>query len=233
MRTYRIEIRVIQLSVLLSVLVVIAGFFGLWGNKTNEQTNTPPQQNEPATEVRNTKIVALGDSFTLGYPGTAENSWPAVLAQMLQVEVINKGKSQQTSQDLYSRFETDVLAEDPGQVIIFAGNGDALRDIPLETFQEYITAMVEKAESNHIEPVLALPLPYKGVQNTIKEFREWELNYAKEKKIQVLDFASVLMDADNNFLEGLSEDGKYPTKEGYRRMGEYAARILNLGIQVQ
>ena len=60
----------------------------------------------------------------------------------------------------------------------------------------------------------------------IKEFREWELSYAKEKKILVLDFATVLMDGNNDYLEGLSKDGKYPTKDGYRVMGDYAERVL-------
>lgn len=226
MRTYRIEIRIIQFSVFLSVLVVLAGFLGLWGNNTKEQATTPPQQEETAPTMVNTKIVALGDSFTFGYPGDAEDAWPAVLGKSLQVEVVNKGKTYQNAQDLYSRFDADVLNEKPGRVIIFAGNGDALQDIPIETYQEYIQAMVEKAESNHIVPVLALPLPYTGVQNIIKEFREWELSYAQEKKILVLDFASVLMDANNDFLEGLSKDGKYPTKEGYKIMGDYAARVL-------
>lgn len=224
MRTYRIEIRLIQFSVFLSVLVVLAGFLGLWGNKTKEQATTPPQQEEAIVE--NTKIVALGDSFTFGYPGETENAWPAVLGKSLQVEVVNKGKTYQNAQDLYSRFDADVLNEKPGRVIIFAGNGDALQGIPLETYQQYIQSMVEKAESNHIVPVLALPLPYTGVQNIIKEFREWELSYAQEKKILVLDFASVLMDANNDFLEGLSKDGKYPTKEGYKIMGDYASRVL-------
>lgn len=225
MRTYRIEIRLIQFSVFLSVLVVIAGFFGLWGN-TEEQTVTLPQQEEQAPALENTKIVAIGDSFTYGYPTNIQNFWPKVLGENLQVEVVNKGKSYQTSQDIYSRFDTDVLLEKPGRVIIFAGNGDALQSIPLETFQEYVQAMVDKAESNHITPILALPMPYTGVQSDIKEFREWELSYAKEKVILVLDFASVLMDANNDYLEGLSKDGKYPTEEGHKIMGDYAARVL-------
>ncbi|AGA70531.1 lysophospholipase L1-like esterase [Desulfitobacterium dichloroeliminans LMG P-21439] len=227
MRTYRIEIRLIQFSVFISVLVVIAGFLGLWDNQTGEQAVTSPQQEDTTPPpLVNTKIVTLGDSFTYGYPGDSKKAWPAVLREALQVEVVNKGKTFQNVQDLYSRFETDVLNEKPGRVIIFSGNGDALQDIPMETYQEYIQAMVDKAESNHITPILALPLPYTGVQSLIKEYREWEKNYAKENDILVLDFASVLMDADNKYLEGLSKDGKYPTDTGYKLMGEYAARVL-------
>lgn len=227
MRTYRLQIRLIQFSVALSLLVVVAGFFGLWGNRSSEQAIAQPQKEEVAVNpLGNTKIVTLGDSFTYGYPGKPEKSWPQVLAKTLQITVINKGKTYQTAQDLLSRFEADVLSEKPGRVIIFSGNGDALQGIPLETFQKQIQAMVEKSEGNHIIPVLALPVPYPGAQQPIKELREWELSYAQGKKLLVLDFASVLMNAEGKYLEGFSAEGKYPTEKGYQAMGEYAARVL-------
>jgi acyl-CoA thioesterase I len=227
MRTYRLHTRLIQLSVFLSLLVVVAGFFGLWGERTSKQAVTQPQiQKEETPALDNTKIVAIGDSYTLGYPGKPEKSWPELLAKTLQIPVINKGKTYQTSLDLLSRFEADVINERPGRVIIFTGNGDALREVKLETFQKQVQAMVEKAQGNHIVPILALPLPYPDAQKEIKEFREWEISYAQQKKILVLDFASVLMNADKKYLEGFSGDGKYPTEKGYKAMADYAARVI-------
>lgn len=231
MRTYRLQIRLIQVSVFLSCLVVITGFFGLWGERS-EQAVTEPQNpietqtEDPVKALENTKIVAIGDSYTYGYPGTPEKSWPEVLGKTLEIPVINKGKVSQTSLDLLSRFEADVISEKPGRVIIFGGTGDALRDVPLETFQTQIQAMVEKAEANHIVPVLALPMPFPGAQAAITELREWEVSYAQEKNLTVLDFASVVMDSENKYFMDLSEDGKYPTEKGYQMMGEYAARVL-------
>lgn len=228
MRTYRLQVRLIQVSVFLSFIIVFAGFMGAWGDiGRSEQALSPTgTENVSGQALENTKIVALGDSFTYGYPGTPEKAWPEVLAKTLQITVVNKGKVSQVSQDLLSRFEADVLSENPGRVIIFAGNGDALKEVPLETFQKHVQAMVEKAEANHIVPVLALPMPYPGVQNAIKELREWELSYAQEKEITVLDFASVVMDKDYKYLEGFSKDGKYPTEKAHQAMGEYAARVL-------
>ena len=66
------------------------------------------------------KIVALGDSFTLGYPLDVAHSWPQRLADVLKVTVVNKGKNTQTTKDLLARFDADVVAEKPGRVIIFA-----------------------------------------------------------------------------------------------------------------
>jgi hypothetical protein len=54
------------------------------------------------------------------------------------------------------RFDQDVVAKEPGRVVIFAGVGDALREKTLEEYQKNLKAMVEKAEANHTSN-LSLP----------------------------------------------------------------------------
>ena len=227
MRTYRMEIRLIQVAVGLALIVLIAGFAGFWG-QGGKVPGVPTNPNSTATNPtqKNPKIVALGDSFTLGYPLDPEHSWTTRTAEVLQIPVINKGKSRQTSKDLLNRFDTDVVAEDPGRVVIFAGIGDALQDVPLKEVQTNIKAIVEKAKSNHIVPILALPVWYPGVRENIKETREWELGYAQQEDILTLDFSTVLFDKDGKYLSGLTIDEKYPNAKGYKAMGDYAAQIL-------
>ncbi len=227
MRTYRLEIRLIQVAVGLASVVLIAGFFGLWGQGGKEPVGTAGAVvTNPVQTLSNTKIVALGDSFTLGYPLDAKRSWTQRLADVLQISVVNKGKVRQTAKDLLSRFDADVVAEKPGRVIIFAGIGDAIQEVPLNEVQKNIVAIVEKAKSNHIIPILALPIGYPGAQQNIKNTLEWELGYAKKENILTLDFSSVLFDAEGKYLTGLSTDGKYPNAKGYVAMGDYAARVL-------
>jgi len=229
MRTYRLEIRLIQVATGLALIVLIAGFFGLWGQggkEPAETTGTGAAVTNPAQTLSNTKIVALGDSFTLGYPLDVTHSWTQRMADVLKVPVVNKGKERQTAKDLLSRFDADVVAEKPGRVIIFAGIGDAIQQVPLKEVQTNITGIVEKAKSNHIIPILALPIGYPGAQQNIKNTREWELTYAKKEDILILDFSSVLFEADGKYLSGLSTDGKYPNAKGYVTMGDYAARVL-------
>jgi len=227
MRTYRLEIRLIQAAIGLAFIVLIAGFFGLWGQggKSPEETTGAGVTN-PAQKLSNPKIVALGDSFTLGYPLDATHSWTQRTADVLHVPVINKGKVTQTAKDLLSRFDADVVTEKPGRVIIFAGIGDAIHGVALKEVQTNIEGMVEKAKSNHIIPILALPIGYPGAQQNIKDTREWELSYAKKENILTLDFSTVLFDADGKYLSGLSTDGEYPNAKGYVTMGDYAARVL-------
>jgi len=219
--------RLIQVAAALAFIVLIAGFFGLWGQDGKSPVGTTGAEvtNPPQTLI-NSKIVALGDSFTLGYPLDAKHSWTQRIADVLGVQVINKGKIRQTGKDLLSRFDADVVTEKPGKVIIFAGIGDAIQGLALKEVQTNIEGMVEKAKSNHIIPILALPIGYPGAQKNIKETRDWELSYAKKESILTLDFSSVLFDADGKYLSGLSTDGKYPNAKGYVTMGDYAARVL-------
>lgn len=233
MRTYRSEIRLIQVAVGLALFVLIAGFFGLWGQSGKDLSNkagvgTPSQETglNAAQTPSNAKLVALGDSFTFGYPLGQDHSWTQRLADVLQVPVVNKGKVQQNSKDLLDRFDQDVVTEKPGRVIIFAGTGDAIQGVSLKDFQSNLEGMAEKAKSNHIIPVLALPVWYPGVQQGIKEIREWELSYAQKENILTLDFSTVLFDAQGKYLSGLSSNGKYPNAKGYETMGDYAARVL-------
>ena len=227
MRTYRLEIRLIQVATGLAFIVLIAGFFGLWGQGEKSPVETPGiGVTNPAQTLSNPKIVALGDSFTLGYPLDASHSWTQRTADVLQVSVINKGKIRQTAKDLLTRFDADVVAEKPGRVIIFSGIGDAIQGVALKDVKTNIEGMVEKAKSNHITPILALPIGYPGVQQNIKDIREWELGYAKTENILTLDFSTVLFDSDGKYLSDLSADGKYPNAKGYEVMGDYAARIL-------
>ena len=233
MRTYRLEIRLIQVATSFALIVLIAGSFGLWGQNgksyfgtTRTVVNAQGPVNNSVQTLNNPKIVALGDSFTLGFPLDAEHSWTQRMEGVLKVPVVNKGKKEQTTKDLLSRFDADVVAEKPGRVIIFAGMGDAINGVALKEVQSNIQGMVEKAKANHIIVVLALPIGYPGAQQNIKETRDWELSYAQKETILTLDFSSVLFDAGGKYLSGLSSDGKYPNAKGYVTMGDYAARVL-------
>jgi lysophospholipase L1-like esterase len=234
------EFQIIAGAVILCVFILIFEFISVKGfpGKSADTGKTNPKSQIGQQEASNKdkdlkvlqnntpKIVALGDSYTSGYPGKLEDSWPARLGKVLNQTVVNKGKGKQTAQDLVYRFETDVVSEKPDRVIILAGTGDALQGVKLEQYQEDIKALVNNARSNKITPILALPLQYPGFQNQIKAMRDWEQSYAKTEKIVILDFASVLYNANGKFNAGLSGDGVYPSAKGYQVMGDYAAGIL-------
>ncbi|KLU64342.1 esterase TesA precursor [Desulfosporosinus acididurans] len=232
MRTYRLEIRLIQAAAALALIVVITGFLGLWGQAGQPSGSTAgaSETQRTAASVQtpsNSKIVALGDSFTLGYPLDTRHSWTQRLADDLKISVVNKGKGSQTAKDLLARFDADVVSQKPGRVIIFIGTGDALQNVSLKDYQTNIQAIVEKAKAHNIIPVLALPIWYPKYQTSIQEFRAWEIDYAQKQSIMTLDFTTVLFDNSKKYIAGLaSKDGKYPNAKGYEEMGDYAAKLL-------
>lgn len=252
MRTYRLQIRIIQLSIVMAVIVIAMGYFDILGigqiglpsgdnvtiqnngdstsdgsgtGNTTGDSGSGTESNGSGATV-NSKIVCLGDSFTYGYPGEPTNSWPQRVADVLKIDVVNAGKTYQNASDLLERFDQDVTAQKPGTVVIFAGVGDALRGTSLENYQNSIKELVEKAKTNNMTPVLALPIPFQGTDELYKQYREWETTYAQENKITVLDFKGVLFDSEDNILSNYSDDGKYPNKDGYQAMGDYAATVL-------
>ncbi|UWG96953.1 GDSL-type esterase/lipase family protein [Dehalobacter sp. DCM] len=255
MRTYRLMIRIIQLSIVMTAIVIVMGYFDILhvgqlsfsfenylhvqnndGNITNPGTDSDNTAEKPSTnpddgtaannDGTNTKIVCLGDSFTYGYPGEPSASWPQRVGDVLKIEVINAGKTYQNASDLLNRFDQDVTAQKPGKVVIFAGVGDAIRGTSLADYQNSIKALVEKAKANDMVPVLALPIPYKDTDVLYKQYREWEVAYAQENKITVLDFKNVLFDSEDHMLSQYTDNGTYPNKAGYQAMGDYAATVL-------
>jgi lysophospholipase L1-like esterase len=241
--------RVIQVAVVITLIVLCFGLFDVWQRPelpTGENpgsVQTPPggtggtPAGDPGTvgsgteaELTNNKIVCFGDSYTMGYPGAIEDSWPAVLQNLLKVEVINKGMTGQPSYNLLQRFDADVVTENPGRVIILAGNGDALDNggRPLEDFQRDMTALVDKAIASHIKPILIVPIPYKGSEPKIKEYSDWLRTFATERQITLLDFKEILCGGQEELLKqyAASENDHYPNKEGYAAMANYVYGVL-------
>ncbi len=111
-------------------ILVIAPFsyFIFWDDE--KITNYP---------TKNKKVVAFGDSLVEGVGSTAGNNFVSVVGRRLGFEIVNKGKSGDTTETALTRVG-DVLAEEPGIVIVLLGGNDVLRRIPKkETFQNLST----------------------------------------------------------------------------------------------
>ncbi len=75
-------------------------------------------------------IVCLGDSITYGFPFGPEESWVALSAQALGLNMVNKGANGDTTRGMRRRFKRDVVSLNPAYVIIMGGANDAFMDIP-------------------------------------------------------------------------------------------------------
>jgi len=75
-------------------------------------------------------IVCFGDSITSGTGAKADESYPSVLAQLLNHPVVNAGVSGNTTADALMRIENDVLSKRPFAVVIELGGNDYMHGVP-------------------------------------------------------------------------------------------------------
>jgi len=111
------------------LLIILAFILGLTGC---DNGNSPAGSNK----YEGKPIVCFGDSLTEGFGATEfmaadkSNSYPAFLQKKVKAEVVNAGKSGDTSTDALARLDKDVLSRDPGAVVILLGANDFLDQRP-------------------------------------------------------------------------------------------------------
>jgi lysophospholipase L1-like esterase len=97
----------------------------------------------PAGDV----IVAFGDSLTAGYQMAEAESYPAQLAGLLGREIVNRGVSGDTTADGLARLDRDVLAENPGVVLLSLGANDMLRRQPMDATFANLRRIVDRIQA--------------------------------------------------------------------------------------
>jgi acyl-CoA thioesterase-1 len=106
-------------------------------------------------------IVCFGDSLTEGFgaskPGSVDKtkSYPAFLRKKVSRPVVNSGISGDTAAGGLARVERDVLAKDPGIVIILLGANDFFRLRPANETQADLQAIIDKLASENRKIYLA------------------------------------------------------------------------------
>lgn len=215
-----------------------------------------PAESQEAGETREDPsarprvIVAFGDSITKGVrPGvSAEQTFCAVLEQRLKakganVRVINAGVGGHSTRDGRKRFEEDVLARRPDEVILFFGANDAslvhpgpeVRNeprIPLAEYRENLTYFVKRCQAAGARVVLCTPTPmtpiypwakigaYNGqdINFVLVQFAEAARQVARETKVVSVDLYRLFLDRPE-WLK-LFPDGIHPNAAGHQRIAE-------------
>jgi acyl-CoA thioesterase-1 len=115
-----------------------------------------------AAAERRLKIVALGSSSTLGLGASGpQATYPARLEAILaarypnyEVQVVNKGVSRQSAQQMLDRLDTDVFAEKPALVIWETGTAEAVRGGDVDELMTALLAGVDRMQAAGIDVVL-------------------------------------------------------------------------------
>jgi acyl-CoA thioesterase-1 len=180
---------------------------------------SPGTSAEPALkEEKLPKIVAFGNSLTAGLGLPLNQSYPAILQELLKTdgykyEVINAGVSGDTTSGGVRRLEWS-LEGDVRFLILELGGNDILRGQPVDLIKKNLAQMIEIARSRGITVLLA---GMEAPTNAGPEYRQ-EVHQAYvdlEKQHDVIFIPFVLKDLVGS-EKLIQEDGTHPTAEGTR-----------------
>lgn len=176
--------------------------------------STPKVAKLAATDV----VLAFGDSLTYGTGAKAEESYPAVLSQLLGRTVIRAGVPGEQTAGGLQRLPGALDEHQPRLVIVCLGGNDMLRKGSPAVIEANLRAMLKEIRGRGLDAVL-VGVPAPGLITSAPEFyeklaREFGIPY--EGKI----VTSVL------YKPELKSDPIHPNADGYRRMAEAVAKLL-------
>lgn len=200
--------------------LLVSDYFGLC--RYNDANAALPA----ATKKR---IVFFGDSIT--------ELWAADSPDFFLNDVINRGISGQTTQQMLGRFRADVIDLKPKAVHIIAGTNDIAGNTgptSLARIEANIENMVELAQAHGIQVILGATPPAArfawrpeiAPTDVIKAYNLWLKDFAKRKGAQFIDYHAALDDGRGGLRADLSGDGVHPNAAGYRIMAPLAHRAM-------
>jgi len=163
-------------------------------------------------------VLAFGDSLTYGSGVQPDQSYPAVLAQLIGREVVNGGVPGEISSEGLARLPALLDEVQPQLLILCHGGNDMIRKHDLAAAAENLRRMVRMAQERRIAVVL-LAVPRPGIFMNPAEFYE-EVAGEKEVPIEMEALPRILAD------RSLKSDPIHPNGEGYRQLAEAIANLL-------
>ena len=187
-----------------------------------------PSAKTPQTDVKLPKIVAFGNSLTAGLGLPLNQSYPAVLQQLLtadgyQYEVINAGVSGDTTTGGLRRIDWS-LDGDVRFLILELGANDVLRGQPVSLVKSNLGAIIEKAKKQNVKVLMSgMEAPSNAGPEYRKEVHQAFADLEKEHDVLMIPF--VLKDIFSN-EKLIQPDGSHPTAEGARLIAENVYKTL-------
>ena len=163
-------------------------------------------------------IVAFGDSLTYGTGASEDESYPAVLARLINRPVVRAGVPGEVTAQGLRRLPSVINTYQPHLVIVCLGGNDMLRKVGEGEIERNLRNMLKLLSQRGIAAVL-VGVPKPALIARAPGFyadlaREFEVPYEGEI------LTSVLLAAD------MKSDPIHPNAKGYRKMAEALARLL-------
>ncbi len=174
------------------------------------------------------KIVLMGNSIT--------EHWQTYTPLFFKENsfFINKGISGQTTVEMLSRFNEDVINQNPQAVYILAGINDIAQNsgyISIDDISTNIIKMGLLAQKNNIKVVICSVMPVteivwnekiKNANQKVIELNQKLINKSKKNNFTYLDYYSKMKDE----LNSLTYDGLHPNEKGYIKMNAIIKKSL-------
>ena len=170
------------------------------------------------------RVLALGDSLTVGYGATPEEAWPTLLAQLTGWRVDNEGVNGDTSAGALQRLEALLAANSYDAVLVGIGGNDMLRGMSQQTTKDNLAAIVRTALAH--TPHVALiatpaPEPLRATVGSLSDAGFYEVVAKAEKALLIPDvYATVLSDP------ALRSDRIHANAQGYAVVAQQLADRL-------
>jgi lysophospholipase L1-like esterase len=172
------------------------------------------------------KIIAFGDSLTVGYLSPFEAIPYAEFLQPLldpQTEIYVAGVSGETTEEMLRRFDRQVIKNAPDYVIILGGTNDLGWGVSIDQIVANLTRMYQTAQKADIIPIACAVPSLLGADEFIPPRRELNRRIqetAKEMKIPFADLFTSTADSSGRLREDYSQDGLHLTAAGYQKIAQ-------------
>jgi acyl-CoA thioesterase-1 len=164
-------------------------------------------------------ILAFGDSLTFGTGADNEQSYPAVLAQLTGLTVINAGIPGEVTAQGVRRLPALLDRYKPQLLLLCHGGNDLLRKTGTTMARANIEKMIAAADQRDIPTLLiGVPQPALLFLEAAPLYTEIAEQYGLVYEGEILPEVA----ADNT----LKSDRIHPNAEGYRRMADAISQLL-------
>lgn len=201
---------------------------GAAGAGAPPQARSAPDLPHPQVEESRPKVVALGDSLTIGYGLLESQSYPALLQEHIDAEgyhfeVENAGVSGDTSAGGLRRLDW-ALQGNVRVLIIALGGNDALRGLSVPEMKSNLSVIIERARSRGVTVILAgMEAPPNFGQEYTVGFRQAYQDLARQHRVLLVPF---LLDKVAGVPELNQADGIHPNERGAQIIADTLWRVL-------
>ena len=163
-------------------------------------------------------IVAFGDSLTYGSGAKAQESYPAVLAQLINRKVVRAGVPGELTAQGLARLPAVIEEHNPRLVIVCLGGNDMLRRVNEAEIKHNLRAIIVDIRARDIAVVLVgVPKPAL-IMSAPELYADLAAEFGIPYEGNIV--TSVL------YRSEYKSDSIHPNARGYRKMAEAIAGLL-------